>query len=307
MRRFPENLDFDRATHLKGISPLFGLNSPAKVKNVTVTKEIFCTNRPYEVLLALGFPVTIMRVSTFGAAASLCAVVVMFQGRRTGEVIRGLTSFQRPESGEPDDRTLLDALRRRDPDALSIVYARYHRSMVGLATLYLGNLTTAEEVVQETWLAAINALPKFEGRSSLRTWLFRILAKRASKHIRHESLLATILSRRSRAIRAPLARRFTASGNWTVSPAQSSLNPEEQLLSREMTEWVRKAVASLPRRQREVVYLRDIEGWSSEDVCEFLRITSGHQRVLLHRAHTGLYNLYLSHISQKGSQPKSET
>lgn len=226
---------------------------------------------------------------------------------RRGEGLRELTrSLQRAGLGEPDDRTLLDALRNRDPDALAILFDRYHRSMVGLATLYVGNRSAAEEVVQDTWLAAIDGLPKFEGRSSLRTWLFRILAKRASKHIRRETLLATILSRRSRSVRDPLARRFSASGNWSVSPAHSTLTPEEQLLSREVSEWVRKAIASLPPRQREVIFLRDLEGWSSEDVCEVLRITSAHQRVLLHRARSALYNLYLDYISANSSQPRSD-
>jgi RNA polymerase sigma-70 factor (ECF subfamily) len=241
-----------------------------------------------------------------GGAASLCAVVLMFQVRRTGEGPRELTrSIQNAGLGEPDDRSLLDALRNRDPDALAILFARYHRSMVGLATLYVRNSSAAEEVVQDTWLAAIDALPKFEGRSSLRTWLFRILVKRASKYIRRETLLATILSRRSRSVRDALARRFTASGNWTVAPAHSSLTPEEQMLSREVSEWVRKAVASLPPRQREVIFLRDLEGWSSEEVCEVLKITSTHQRVLLHRARSALYTLYSDYISANSSQPRS--
>jgi RNA polymerase sigma-70 factor, ECF subfamily len=230
-----------------------------------------------------------------------------FDVRNTSKGGRELTrSLQHPGLGEPDDQTLLDALRNRDPDALGILFARYHRSMVGLATLYVTNPSAAEEVVQDTWLAAIDGLPKFEGRSSLRTWLFRILAKRASKYIRRETLLATILSRRSRSVRDPLARRFTASGNWTVSPAHSSLTPEEQLLSREVSAWVRKAIASLPPRQREVIFLRDLEGWSSEDVCELLRITPAHQRVLLHRARSALYNLYSDYISANSSQPRGD-
>ena len=215
-------------------------------------------------------------------------------------------SLQRARLGEPDDQTLLDALRNRDPEALAILFTRYHRSMIGLATLYLGNPSAAEEIVQDTWLAAIGGLPKFEGRSSIRTWLFRILAKRASKYIRRETLLSTILSRRSRSVRDPFARRFGASGNWTVSPAHSFLNPEEQLLSREVTEWVRKAVASLPPRKREVIYLHDLEGWPSQDVCDVLRITPAHQRVLLHRARTTLYNLYSNYISASSSQSRDD-
>ena len=241
-------------------------------------------------------------------AAWLCTVVLMSEVRSGGEGVRELTlSLQHTQSGEADDRTLLDALRRRDPDALSTLFARYHRSMVGLATLYLGNSAAAEEVAQDTWLAAIDGLPKFEGRSSLRTWLFHILVKRASKHMRREALIATILSRRSRSARAPLAHRFTADGSWAVSPTQSTRTPEDLLLSREVSRWVRETIASLPPRQREVIYLRDLEGWSSDEVCELLRITPAHQRVLLHRARTALYNLYLNYVSQKGSQPKGGT
>jgi len=287
------------------MSTLFGLNSPLRTRNVTRLRKIFCSKSCIAVLHA---PISAQYHSEVkaGGAASLCAVVVTFQVRRTGEGLRELTrSIQNAGLGEPDDRALLDALRNRDPDALAILFARYHRSMVGLATLYVRNSSAAEEVVQDTWLAAIDGLPKFEGRSSLRTWLFRILVKRASKYIRRETLLATILSRRSRSVRDPLARRFSASGNWTIAPAHSSLTPEEQLLSREVSEWVRKAVASLPPRQREVIFLRDLEGWSSEDVCEVLKITSTHQRVLLHRARSALYTLYSDYISASSSQPKS--
>jgi len=237
----------------------------------------------------------------------LCVVVLMFEVRGTGKGVCELTfSVQGAGLGEPDDRTLLEALRNRDPDALAALFARYHRSMVRLATLYLRNPGAAEEVVQDTWLAAIEGLPKFKGRSSIRTWLFRILRKRASSHIRRETLLATILSRRNKSIRDPLARRFSTSGNWAVSPAHNSLTPEEQLLSQEVSAWVRKAIASLPLRQREVIFLRDLESWSSEDVCELLRITPAHQRVLLHRARTALYNLYLGYVSASSSEPRSD-
>jgi len=215
--------------------------------------------------------------------------------------VRELTfSVQGAGLGEPVDRTLLKALLNRDPDALAALFARYHRSMVRLATLYLRNPGAAEEVVQDTWLAAIQGLPKFKERSSIRTWLFRILRKRASKHIRREILLATILSLRNKSIRDPLARRFSVSGNWAVSAAHNSPTPEEQLLSREVSEWVRKAIASLPLRQREVIFLRDLEGWPSEDVCELFRITPAHQR-----ARTALYNLYLNYVSASSSQPRN--
>ena len=239
-------------------------------------------------------------------AGSLCAVVLMFEVRGTRKGVCELTlSTQRAGLEEPDDRTLLEALRNRDPDALATLFARYHRSMVRLAMLYLRNSSAAEEVVQDTWLAAIEGLPKFKARSSIRTWLFHILRKRASKHIRREILLTTILSLRSKSIRDPLARRFSASGNWAVSPAHNSPTPEEQLLSREVSEWVRNAIDSLSFRQREVIFLRDLEGWSSEDVSELLRITPAHQRVLLHRARTTLYNLYLNYVSTSSSQPRN--
>lgn len=139
-------------------------------------------------------------------------------------------------------------------------------SMRRVAIAITRDAAVAEEAVQETWLALLRGIGGFEGRSSLKTWVFRILVNRAR----------TLAARESRSI--------TLSGEWTTAVADWRRSPEDALLDREMRGVVLEAVAALPAAQREVITLRDIEGWSAADVTEVLRLTDANQRVLLHRA-----------------------
>ena len=192
---------------------------------------------------------------------------------------------------ESADSVLLGALRRRDEGAFAQLIDRHHRSLLRMAQLYVRDWAVAEEVVQETWLAVLEGVDCFEGRSSLRTWIFRILTNRATTRARREhrqlpfSALAgdaepEVDEARFRPIDDP---RFPQ--QWAVPPRAW---PDERILARETIDQVRLAVAQLPPAQQVIVGLRDIDGWSAEEVCAALDITPGNQRVLLHRARSRL-------------------
>jgi RNA polymerase sigma-70 factor, ECF subfamily len=195
-----------------------------------------------------------------------------------------------------DELSLVDSLRAGDESAFETLIARYHKQLLRLAMLYVSSRAVAEDVVQETWLGVLQGLARFEGRSSLKTWIFRILTNRARTRGQREG--------RSVAF-SDLAIAEAGSGEtnmdadqfwpadhpawangWVSYPRNWNELPEERLLSRELLARVQAAIAALPPIQREVITLRDVEGWTSEEVCNVLEITETNQRVLLHRART---------------------
>jgi RNA polymerase sigma-70 factor, ECF subfamily len=207
--------------------------------------------------------------------------------RPTGQVER------RPASAE--ERRLVEALRAGDEDAFVELVRMHGPTMLRVARLYVSSGAVAEEVVQETWLAVLTGIGRFEGRSAFKRWLFRILANRARTRavaegrtvpfaaLSEEELGATELS--------VAADRFRGAGerfahHWTSSPERWAELPEASLLSHETIAIVEGAAAALPPAQRAVITLRDIVGWDADEVCELLGITAANQRVLLHRART---------------------
>jgi RNA polymerase sigma-70 factor (ECF subfamily) len=204
-----------------------------------------------------------------------------------------------------DDARLLAALRRGDETAFASLLETYQSSLVRVAMIYVRNRAVAEEVVQETWLGVIRGLARFEGRSSLRTWLFRILANIAKTRAVREgrsvpfSALAREAAGRDEPSVAP--ERFLDegqrwAGHWASPPARWDTIPEERLHAKETLAVVQAAIETLPPGQRAVITLRDIEGWSSEDVCELLDLSEGNQRVLLHRARSKVRAALESHV-----------
>lgn len=177
------------------------------------------------------------------------------------------------------DGELLLRLRSGDERAFVSLVERYHEPMLQLAASFVPSRAVAEEVVQDTWLAVLRGLEGFEERSSLKTWLFRILVNRAR----------TTGSREQRSI--PVAdpepavdpSRFEASGSWGDPPEHWIEAAEGRMEAGKLVHRIRAWIDELPARQREVVLLRDIEGMSSEEVCTVLALTEGNQRVLLHR------------------------
>ena len=203
-------------------------------------------------------------------------------------------------AGEPavgaigDDAELVDRLRRRDEAAFAALVDRYHTQLVRLATYYVPNRAVAEEVVQETWIGVLQGIDRFEGRSSLRTWMFRILTNRAKRRGEQESRsipFAALSQRVEDEFEEVEPERFLPpghqwAGHWAALPQDWRETPEDRLLSDETRALVQRAIDSLPSNQRLVITMRDVEGWPSEEVCNVLSITETNQRVLLHRART---------------------
>jgi RNA polymerase sigma-70 factor (ECF subfamily) len=185
------------------------------------------------------------------------------------------------------DGELLIRLRSGDEQAFVSLVGRYHEPMLRLAASFVPSHAVAEEVVQDTWLAALRGLDGFEGRSSLKTWLFRILLNRAR----------TTGTREQRSV--PVAdpepvvdpARFDGAGSWADPPEHWIEAAEGRMEAGKLADRIRAWINELPGRQRDVVLLRDVEGMSSEDVCGVLAITEVNQRVLLHRGRSRLRRL----------------
>ena len=217
---------------------------------------------------------------------------------RNGEATdytKGIASKERVRADSADD-AVLAALRRGEPWALSSVYLRHYREMVDLARRYVHHPGAAEEVVQDTWAAVIEGIGRFEGKCSFKTWAFRILANKAKRRHRRESRLSAIKRLLGLGITVERSSHFDSSGSWAKPPERWLETPEQMLLSKELRREMDRFLASLPARQRQVFVLRDVEGWSSEKVCESLGISAGNQRVLLHRARSAIYGWYTSRI-----------
>ena len=178
------------------------------------------------------------------------------------------------------DDDLLRRLRAGDESAFTELVDTYHSSMVRLAQTFVSSRAVAEEVTQDTWLAVLKGIDRFEGRSSLKTWVFRILANRArSTGVREHRTTPVDVSAETTVDR----RRFDAGGAWANPPAHWSDEVIDRLSSGPLVAEVRAAISELPESQRAVVTLRDLEGLSSKEVCDVLEISEANQRVLLHR------------------------
>lgn len=193
-----------------------------------------------------------------------------------------------------EERALIDRLREGDEEAFSMLVNRYQGSLVRIAMFYVPSRAVAEEVVQETWVGVLQGIGRFEGRSSLKTWIFSILTNRAKtrgqqegRQIAFSSLCSDECGRSEEALgpeRFLPADHSQWPDHWALPPQSWGESPEKQLLSKETTSYLLEAVYALPETQREVIRLRDIEQWTSEEVCNVLGISETNQRVLLHRA-----------------------
>ena len=192
-----------------------------------------------------------------------------------------------------DDLEQLEALRNGDERAFASLVDRYYGSLLRLAMAYVPSRAVAEEVVQETWVGVLEGLSRFEGRSSLKTWIFRILTNRAKtrgqRERRYEPMGLGGDSGDNLDGPAVDPDRFLKSGyfvdHWVSQPnAWEDETPERLLLSKETRAQIENAIEALPPTQRQVITLRDIEEVSSQEVCNILDITETNQRVLLHRA-----------------------
>jgi RNA polymerase sigma-70 factor, ECF subfamily len=190
----------------------------------------------------------------------------------------------------PDDARLVEALRAGDEEAFTGLARSLHASLLRVALVYVSSRAVAEEVVQETWLAVLTGIGRFEGRSSLKTWIFRILTNMAKTRAVREGRTLPFSALQDPA-RVPEAAvdpdRFLDAGHarwpghWSAAPQAW---PEERLLGAETLGVLARAIDALPPSQRAVISLRDVEGWSADEVCNALELSETNQRVLLHRA-----------------------
>jgi RNA polymerase sigma-70 factor (ECF subfamily) len=192
---------------------------------------------------------------------------------------------------ELNERELCAALRRGDEEAFRKLVREYHAPLRRLALGYVRSPAVADEVVQETWLGVIHGIGNFEGRSSLRTWIFRILTNtaktRAEREARTVPLSAFAADDDDPSVDP--SRFFDQQherwpGHWASPPARWDELPEEHLAGREALDALKRAIDALPPVQKQVIVLRDIEGWPANEVCDLLGLSVGNQRVCLHRA-----------------------
>lgn len=197
---------------------------------------------------------------------------------------------QRAETAtDPAEAELLAALRQGNEDAFVELIDRYGASMLRVARLRVSSDGVAEEVVQETWLQVLRGLPTFEGRSSLRTWIFVILAHCAGRRARLEGRSVPFASLDDDGPTVSPDQFFPPdhprwAACWSSVVDGWAEVPDRVIVASETREVIRRALAGLPEGQRAVMTLRDVEGWGADEVCELLDLTPENQRVLLHRA-----------------------
>ena len=190
------------------------------------------------------------------------------------------------------DAELLGRLRDGDEQAFVMLVERYQMSLLRLARSMVASQAVAEEAVQDTWMGVFRGIERFEGRSSLKTWLFRILVNRVSTARTHEQ---------NRTLdRAPSVdpSRFDATGQWVEPLHHWDEDVVERVDASTVAPAIKSALDQLPARQREVVLLRDVEGLSSEETCDILGIRPGNQRILLHRGRAGLRERLMTEVEK---------
>jgi RNA polymerase sigma-70 factor (ECF subfamily) len=193
-----------------------------------------------------------------------------------------------------DDVELVNRLRAGDESAFVTLVGLYQPRMLRLAEATVGSRAVAEEVTQDTWLAVLRGVERFEGRSSLKTWLFHILLNRAR----------TAASREQRAGRpdtASIEDRFDKAGAWATPPEPWADRVDDRLAAEHLAARVQQLLPELPDSQRQVVVLRDLEGLPSGEVAGIIGVSDGNQRVLLHRGRARLRQLLAVDMS-KGSR-----
>ena len=201
-----------------------------------------------------------------------------------------------------DDATLVKRLLAGDEAAFTLVVEQYHGPLIRFALLFVADRAVAEEVVQDTWLAVLNGLHSFEGRSTLKSWIFGILSNRAKTRGVREKRTIAFSDLSSPGLDDESAvdpDRFTAGGSWAVPPARwDKENPETLLLHTETLAMIEKAMADLPAAQRAVVTLRDVDGLDAAEVCNILDVSETNQRVLLHRGRSRVRRALERYLAQ---------
>lgn len=198
---------------------------------------------------------------------------------------------------------LVARLRDGDEQAFEALVERHHATMLSVARTYVKTRADAEEVVQEAWVGVLKGLDRFESRSSLKTWIMRIVANTAMTRGKREARSAPFSSLLPEGQEAAVdPERFRGAddafpGHWSGYPADWRSVPEDALLGRETLGVVQQTIAELPQAQQTVITLRDIQGCSADEVCEALDVSSANQRVLLHRARSRVRAALEGHLN----------
>jgi RNA polymerase sigma-70 factor, ECF subfamily len=201
---------------------------------------------------------------------------------------------------------LIDSLQRGDEAAFTWLVDTYSPSLKRLASAFVSLDAVAEEVVQETWLAVLTGIGRFEGRSSLKTWLFKILTNRAKTRAVREKRTVRFSELGPEDGDGPALSpdRFlppdhpSFPGHWSTAPQPWAAVAEQAVLRRETMEVLRRGLDNLPRSQRLVVTLRDVDGWPANEVCAALELSEANQRVLLHRGRSRLRSVLETYFAE---------
>jgi RNA polymerase sigma-70 factor, ECF subfamily len=215
---------------------------------------------------------------------------------------------QRAET-ETDERALIQALRAGDEAAFAELVDRYSASMIRLAQGYVRSRAVAEEVVQDSWVGVLRGIGRFEGRSTLKTWIFRILVNTAKTRGDREARTVPFSSLAGPEDDGPsvdpdrfLDASHTWGGHWATPPERWDASPDGVLLATEARSVIDAAIRTLPPSQQDVITLRDIDGWSSEEVCNVLDLSETNQRVLLHRARSKVRVALEDYMADRGTE-----
>jgi RNA polymerase sigma-70 factor (ECF subfamily) len=205
------------------------------------------------------------------------------------------------------DAEVVAALKRGDQAVFADLVDTYSPGLMRTARLFVRDRAVAEEVVQETWIGVLRGIERFEGRSSLKTWIYRILMNTAKTRGRRESRSVPFSATGGADESAVDVDRFLDAGHrfaggWMLGPSEWQ-TPEEELLQGETLEVILRAIDELPDAQRAVITLRDVEGFPADEVAEALGISDGNQRVLLHRARSKVRAAIEAHLGAVEPNP----
>jgi RNA polymerase sigma-70 factor (ECF subfamily) len=204
------------------------------------------------------------------------------------------------------DHVLVEKLKARDEAAFVELIERYYGYLLPLANYFVSDHSVAEEVVQEAWLAVLTGIDRFEKRSSFKTWISRIVMNLArTRGVRESRVVAfSTFSDRETSGTEPAVDPDRFQGptadypdHWSVAPRPWNADPETQLLNAETLCVLNQAIETLPEAQKLVLTMRDLNGWTAEEVCNTLDIAETNQRVLLHRARSKVRGILENHFS----------
>ena len=228
-------------------------------------------------------------------------------------VFEGYDRHEGHAEDDPAEAALVERVRRGEEAAFKELVERYHSPLRRVALTFVHSEAVAEEVVQDTWMAVLEGIHRFEGRSSLKTWIFRILVNRAKTQGVRESRYVEFPGKASDADQGgiDMVDELPAGpggegwpGNYSgIISSQTEASPERKLLNKEMVERIYAVIHTLPAMQRQVILLRDVEGGTSEDICRMLGVSESNQRVLLHRARTKVRQALILYMEMPEPEP----